>query len=112
MTYTNTLIELVKQKQGLTSDYGVAKLLNVTPQKMSDWRRGRVEANAESTLKLVVAAGLTAEDALSIVTERPATTGGALSRSAREMYIMLNRIRRGLRLKLMFDSRQTLALLH
>lgn len=32
----------IKARHGITSDYGLAKKLQVTPQKMSDWMSGRV----------------------------------------------------------------------
>lgn len=84
MSYTKKLIELVKSKQGIVSDYAVAKLIGVTPQKMSDWKKERAEANAESTIKLIVAAGITAENALSIMTKNQANAGGALIKNAKQ----------------------------
>lgn len=84
MNYTKKLIELVKKKQGLTSDYGVAKLIQVTPQMVHDWQKEKAGANTVNALKLIVAAGVSAEDALSIVTEHPANAGGALSRVAKQ----------------------------
>lgn len=47
MNFTNKLIEKAKEKQGLISDYSIAKMLGTSPQKVSDWKRERSEANAE-----------------------------------------------------------------
>lgn len=82
MNFTYKLIEIVKIKQGLNSDYGVAKLIGVSPQMLSNWKNEKSEASAENTLKLVAAAEISAIDALSIMTKCPATQGGALNHKA------------------------------
>ena len=69
MTFTKKLIKQVKLNQGLKSDYSVAKLIDVTPQKMSDWNSERTEANAESTVKLLAAANMSGKDALKMMQE-------------------------------------------
>lgn len=67
MNFTNKLIEKAKEKQGLISDYSIAKMLGTSPQKVSDWKRERSEANAEYTLKLIAAAEISVKDALEIM---------------------------------------------
>jgi plasmid maintenance system antidote protein VapI len=84
MNFTYRLIEKVKHKQGLISDYAVAKLIGVKPQKISNWKAGQSEGNAEYTLRLLAAAGMSVEDALSEMTKHPATAGGALNSSAKQ----------------------------
>lgn len=84
MNFTGKLIEKVKIKQGFNSDYAVAKITNVSPQMLSNWKNEKSEANAEYTLRLLAAAGMTVEDALSEMTKHPAKSGGVLSKSAKQ----------------------------
>jgi dihydroxyacetone kinase DhaKLM complex PTS-EIIA-like component DhaM len=70
MNFTNELIEKAKVKQGLISDYSIAKMLGTSPQKVSDWKRERSEANAEYTLKLLAAAEMSVKDALEIMNKQ------------------------------------------
>lgn len=82
MNFTTELIEIVKIKQGLVSDYAVAKMINVSPQMLSNWKNGKSEANAENAIKLMAAGEVTANDALAIVTKKSISAGGALSKTA------------------------------
>jgi len=69
MNTTYKLVTLAKQKTGIDSDYGIAKLIGVTSQKMSNWKTDQSEGNAINTLKLIKAAGLTIDDALKIMSD-------------------------------------------
>ena len=44
MNFTGKLIEKVKVKQGILSDYGVAKIAKVSPQMLSNWKNEKSEA--------------------------------------------------------------------
>lgn len=88
MNVTYKLVELTKAKKGIESDYGIAKLIGVTSQKVSHWKMQRSEANALTILKLVKESGLSIDDAINLMTEKPYQQGGALSKTARMMYIM------------------------
>lgn len=90
MTKTYELVELAKEKNGISSDYGIAKLIGVTSQKISHWKTERSEAKAVELLKLIKAAGLTIDDALKIMSESPAEPSPALSKASDGLYIMLN----------------------
>ena len=82
MTFTKELIQIVKSKQNIISDYAVAKLIGVTPQKLSHWVNEKSNADAESTIKLMVAGEVTASDALAIVTKKSISAGGVLSKTS------------------------------
>lgn len=84
MNFTYKLVQKVKEKHNLNSDYAVAKLCNLTTQNMSDWKRGVSEANAEKTLRLMAAAEISAVDALLIMTQLPATSSGTLSHTSKQ----------------------------
>jgi len=88
MSNTYRLIELVKKETGIESDYGIAKLINVTSQKLSNWKTGQSEANAINTLKLMKAANISIDDALKLMTENTANPSGVLPKSAENLYIM------------------------
>lgn len=90
MTTTIELIELAKKSTGITSDYGIAKLIGVTSQKISNWKAEKSEANAINTLKLIKAAGLTIDDALKIMSKEAQNTRPDSSSNADRVYIMLN----------------------
>lgn len=64
MTKTYAFIEIAKRKNNITSDYAIARLLNVTPQKLSNWKKGESEANAMHTLKILQLAGISIEEAI------------------------------------------------
>lgn len=62
---TSTLIALLdKAKEKSGSDYQTAKLLGMTPQQVSDWRHGRLNAQPEDHALLAAIGGLDAEEAL------------------------------------------------
>ena len=67
MNFTGKLIEKVKVKQGILSDYGVAKIAKVSPQMLSNWKNEKSEANAEYTLRLLEAADISVKEALAIM---------------------------------------------
>jgi predicted transcriptional regulator len=69
MNTTYKLVELAKEKTGIESDYGVAKMLGVTRAMVSNWKTEKAEANVTNTLKLLKAAGLNIDDALKIISE-------------------------------------------
>jgi len=93
MNTTYKLVELAKEKTGIDSDYGIAKLIGVTSQKMSNWKTNQSEGNAINTLKLIKAAGLNIDDALKLMTEQPRQAQLALN-TASSVYIMLNHCRK------------------
>lgn len=66
MTFTWKLVEKAKKKQGISSDYAIAKLMNVTPQKISNWKTEQSEANATNTLLLVKLAGIDIDEAIKL----------------------------------------------
>lgn len=84
MTNTYKLVELVREKHKLVSDYAVCKLVGISMQNISDWKRGISTGNAEKTLRLIIAAEISAEEALSIMTKSPANTSGALVKNAKQ----------------------------
>ena len=69
MTFTRKLIKIVKTKQGLSSDYSIAKLIGVTPQKFSHWVNEKSDADAESTIKLMAAGDVSAREAVRMYEE-------------------------------------------
>ena len=90
MNTTYALVEKVKEKTGIESDYGIAKLIGVTSQKLSHWKTERSEAKGIELLKLIKAAGLSVDDALKIMTKEGSKNRPASSKSAESLYIMLN----------------------
>jgi hypothetical protein len=88
MNKSYELVEIVKNKTGIESDYGVAKLIGVTRAVISSWKQERAEANVTNTLKLMKAANISIDDALNLMTQRPANPSGALSEAAENLYIM------------------------
>ncbi|HEY0563829.1 MAG TPA: hypothetical protein VGD04_10910 [Methylophilus sp.] len=102
MTMTYEFIQIAKAKNKLTSDYAVAKLLGVTPQKLSNWKKGESEANSTHTLKILQLAGISVDDALRrieggfasvsllTVTGITATALTYWNSIAASLYIMLN----------------------
>lgn len=80
MNATYKLVELVKEKRGIDSDYGIAMLLGVSKGMVSHWKLSRSEANGTNLLRLIKEAGLTIDDALKIMTKeaekhRPTANG-------------------------------------
>ncbi len=69
MNSTYKLVELAKEKTGIESDYGIAKLLGVTRAMVSNWKTEKAEANVTNTLKLIKEAGLSIDDALKIMSK-------------------------------------------
>lgn len=69
MNITYRFIEILKEKQGFNSDYAVAKFIGVKPQKVSNWKAEQSEASGVNLLKIIVGAGISAEDALKIMTK-------------------------------------------
>lgn len=51
----------IKARYGITSDYGLAKKLEVTPQKMSDWMSGRVLPGSLTCYKMAELLGKSPE---------------------------------------------------
>ena len=82
MNFTTELIEIVKLKQGLISDYAVAKLINVSPQMLSNWKHEKSEASAENAIKLMAAGEVSASDALAIMTKKSTSAGAVLSKTS------------------------------
>jgi plasmid maintenance system antidote protein VapI len=51
----NTSVELldeIREKKGIESDYGVAKLLDVKPQTVSNYRHGRTQLSDEMVVRV------------------------------------------------------------
>jgi len=69
MNATYTLVEKAKEKTGIESDYGIAKLIGVTSQKVSHWKTERSEAKGIELLRLIKEAGLSIDDALKIMSK-------------------------------------------
>jgi hypothetical protein len=88
MNTTYKLVEIVKEKTGIESDYGIAKLVGVTSQKISHWKTERSEAKGVELLKLIKAAGLTIDDALKIMTKEAENARPASNDVSGTVYIM------------------------
>lgn len=86
MNITYKLVELAKENTGITSDYGIANLIGVTSQKISNWKTAQSESNAINTLKLIKAAGLSIDDALNLMQKNAQQRGRALNDSAKNVY--------------------------
>lgn len=54
---TVEILDAVKQRHGLTSDYKLAKLLKTSPQKISNWRAGRTLPGTLSCFAIAEALG-------------------------------------------------------
>lgn len=57
MQTTKELIACAKLAQGVSSDYGLAKLLEVTPQAIQNWNNGRSQPDDEVGARLAELAG-------------------------------------------------------
>lgn len=102
MNTTYKLVEMAKEKTGIESDYGIAKLIGVTAQKMSNWKTGQSEGNAINTLKLMKAAGLSVDEALKIMTKETANALPASNESATDVYyVKLQKLKIELKAKLL-----------
>ncbi len=88
MNKTYALVNVVKEKTGVTSDYGIAEMLNIPRQMVSSWKANKSEANAINTLKLMKAAGLSIDDALNIMTKESQNDRPASNQNADSLYIM------------------------
>jgi len=62
MTELEALLEEAKKKTG--SHYKTAKAIGVTPNRLNDWRQGRVKAQPEDHALIAAVAGMNAEEAL------------------------------------------------
>jgi transcriptional regulator with XRE-family HTH domain len=69
MNATYKLVEIVKAKKEIDSDYGIAMLLGVSKGMVSHWKLGRSEANGVNLLKLIKEANLSIDDALKIMSD-------------------------------------------
>lgn len=54
----NTVIERIKERHGLKSDYAVCKAFSLSPQNVSGWRKGRSHPDEKMCTILAYAAGL------------------------------------------------------
>lgn len=54
---TVQMLDAVKERHGLTSDYKLAKLLKTSPQKISNWRAGRTLPGTLSCFAIAEALG-------------------------------------------------------
>jgi len=88
MNTTYKLVELAKENTGIESDYGIAKLIGVTSQKVSHWKTERSEAKSIELLKLMKAAGLSIDDALKIMSKEAENARPAPNSTTDEVYIM------------------------
>ena len=88
MSKTYELVELAKINNGIDSDYGISKLIDVSKGMVSHWRLGRSEANGVNLLKLIKASGLSIDDALKLMSEPPANQGNTPVSTSRSLYIM------------------------
>jgi ribosome-binding protein aMBF1 (putative translation factor) len=61
------IVEIAKQKQGLTSDNQIAIKLNVSRSLVSGWKTGYSMPDGINTLKLTEMAGISSEEAIRIV---------------------------------------------
>lgn len=103
MNKTYELIGMAKKNLKIESDYGIAKKLGFTTQNLSDWKNKPTEASGVNLLKIIVAAGISAEEALNIMTEQPLRKTGF---ATTEMMMVIS----GLSLVLVTDLAPTLAL--
>ena len=105
MNITYEMIEIVKSRHHVKSDYAAAKIIGVKPQKISNWKAGQSEANGINLLKIIIEAGLTAEDALNLITKKATdqanTTGG---NSANVYYVKLLHILQSKLLRFAFQN--------
>ena len=69
MNATYKMIEIAKNNNGMESDYAIANYLGVSKGMVSHWKLGRSEANGENLLRLIKAAGISIDDALSLMDE-------------------------------------------
>ena len=58
MTATIHVMDTLKRKRGLSSDYAVAKELGVTSSNTSKWRKGQTQMDPETAAKAAELAGL------------------------------------------------------
>lgn len=88
MNATYKLVEMVKVKTGIESDYGIAKAYGFTKAMVSNWKTERAEASAVNTLKLMQAAGLSIDDALKLMTQPPVKPSNSDNHNVDKLYIM------------------------
>lgn len=62
------LIEAVRKVRGEVSDYKLSQLLNIDRAKISQWKKGRSNPDLMTGLRLAAEAGLSAKEALNLVT--------------------------------------------
>jgi len=67
MTKTYKLIEMAKRNLKIDSDYEFGKLIGVTPQKVSNWKNEKYEANGEHMLKIVATGKIKIEEAVRVM---------------------------------------------
>lgn len=82
------LAERVKTRLNLSSDYQLSELLGISRSHVSNWKTGRNNPDGVTMLKLAELAGLSAHDALILVTKTPAQAEMTLSNGAEMLYIM------------------------
>ncbi len=76
MTNTYELVEIAKNKKNISSDNALAVSLGFTRQNINDWKTGRSEPKGTNLLKLIIAAELSIEEALELMTEKPMKEAG------------------------------------
>jgi transcriptional regulator with XRE-family HTH domain len=82
------LIRTVKYKAQIDRDSDLAQRLGVGRASVSAWLKGISNPDGIAMLKLAVLAGISAEDALKIVTYTTANDDTASTLSADKLYIM------------------------
>ena len=88
MNATYKLVELVKIKTGIESDYGIAKKFKFTKSMVSNWKTAKAEASVINTLKLMKAAGISIDDAINLMTQTPANQDIVSNTATESLYIM------------------------
>lgn len=82
------LVRKAKEISKIKSDYELSEKLSVSRGQISNWKSGRNNPDGVTMLRLAELAELNPHDALNLVTRPAQTASGALSQTARMMYIM------------------------
>jgi DNA-binding transcriptional regulator YiaG len=61
------LVEEVKRRTGLTSDYQISQAIKISRANVSNWKSGKSNPDGETTLKLCILAKMSGTEALKII---------------------------------------------
>lgn len=74
MLSTIQLLDLAKQRAGNVTDYRLSKLLEISPQHVSNYRTGRTRPENSIAMRLAAIAGVDPVEAMAAVNIERATT--------------------------------------